>query len=190
MSIHPFISSFCDETNAGAFDNLLAGYTPCFTDIVILGVARVAMILLTLSRIIHVISNRHSTELVGVVATLKRHGYHHIQLILSVLCALIPLLQLNARLGGDEAANYYPLGPTVNGTSTTAIAPYEYVNFSTAIAGWGLVAVAFCLEMSSLPGLVSEDLEVNKDGSPVTGGMHRVDATGTANPNPTHCCAL
>ena len=151
----PFISSFCDEGDVGSFNNLLEGYTPCFTDVVILGSCRVVMILLMLSRIFQLVTNRYATNQSGIAGKLKRTRYHYCQLALSALCALVPLLQLNARIGGDEAANYYPLGPVAtNSTSGHTIAPYEYVNFSSAIAGWALVAVVFGLELSNLPGQV------------------------------------
>ncbi|KAK9802963.1 hypothetical protein WJX72_012534 [[Myrmecia] bisecta] len=128
-----FIDSFCDPRSVCKdFKNELGGFTPCFIDIILLGVAHVVAILLCVARICYLHSRR--------VLTFRLRGrarlVHCAAILLALACLLIVLFQLNARIAADTME--YIAGD---------ITPFEWIGYPLSGVSWLLFAVAFALEL-------------------------------------------
>ncbi|GMH44339.1 hypothetical protein BSKO_12273 [Bryopsis sp. KO-2023] len=126
-----FVSSFCDDKAApgsfGDLPNFFKKFTPCFIEIGVLGVSYVVAIILTLVRL-------RITKLRRTPQFKQRGGarlYQHTAVLASMLCIIVPIMQLGARLG--ETA--IPLSPTGN------VAPYEWPAFLLPIISWLLMTI-------------------------------------------------
>ena len=91
----PFVDSFCQPQFNGTWasiTNELGALTPCFIDIVILGSAHLVLILMGIARLRAIVKATHVQQLPQWARRLQLGAA-----LLSILCAVIPLMQLSAR---------------------------------------------------------------------------------------------
>ncbi|CAL8468910.1 g8451 [Coccomyxa elongata] len=129
-----FIDSFCDPQFVKEdFKGALGAFTPCFTDIVILGTAHVCAVLLTIARLLFV---RRQCR----YQPYRLHGLARVMqcsaIVASLVCLLVELFQLNARIAADPT-------PLIQGD----IAPFEWAEYALSAVTWLLFTVAFICEL-------------------------------------------
>lgn len=129
-SAHPFVDSFCDPEGAGHhFTNWLGPFTPCFTDIVVIGAAHALAIVCSLASLhASLLDSRTSKYRLGT----SDRRRHVAAAVLAGAALLVLALQLNARL----AAHALPL---VHG----AAAPFEWAAYTLAALSWSLLVALF-----------------------------------------------
>ena len=123
-----FFRSFCDAANARTQGAAMQGYRPCFEDVVLLGVATCAFLMVALFRMLQLCRwkspENPATPNAGVWACFN----HNMRLACHAVCMVVPLLLLYAR------------------GATEQIPPYRYVVEALVGASWGFSAVAISWE--------------------------------------------
>eukprot|EP00879_Flechtneria_rotunda_P012526 GHRR01013079.1.p1 GENE.GHRR01013079.1~~GHRR01013079.1.p1 ORF type:complete len:238 (+),score=47.68 GHRR01013079.1:109-822(+) len=131
---HQFIHDICDpDAFDGDFSGDLGEFTPCFIDIVCLGVGHVFAIILYLIWIYR-ITVSPKPDRFRPVGTAR--GFCYSCLVAAFAATAIPLFQLNARL----AEQVLPL-------SQGAVAPHEWLELLLAIGSFALLCVILLLEL-------------------------------------------
>eukprot|EP00877_Chromochloris_zofingiensis_P006053 jgi/Chrzof1/1700/Cz10g17220.t1 len=129
-----FIFTFCDPQQVvDDFSGQLGKFTPCFVDIIILATGHLlALILYSIWLARGVYSKRPDKyRLVGVHKAVQITA-----IIASALCVLVPLFQLNARIGAQSL----PL-------STGNVAPHEVAGLLLAALSFLLLTIVLILEL-------------------------------------------
>ncbi|GAX80189.1 hypothetical protein CEUSTIGMA_g7627.t1 [Chlamydomonas eustigma] len=128
------LASLCrvDLTASEFFKNDLGKFTPCFIDLAVLGTTHF------IGLVLFVLHLKRSSSVSSTKYSLIRYAraIQYIQIIASVLCALTPLLELNAILG-QAAADPEADGP----------APHEYAAVALAIFSWSALAGLLGMEL-------------------------------------------
>ncbi|CAK0780401.1 hypothetical protein CVIRNUC_005040 [Coccomyxa viridis] len=130
-----FIDSFCDPRLVrDDFKGQLGAFTPCFTDIVILGTAHIVAILLVLARLAFILGG----------CRFRRYRLQSVPRIMQgtaiaavALCLLVELFQLNARIAADPT-------PLLDGD----IAPFEWAEYALSIATWVVLLGDLIVELN------------------------------------------
>ncbi|GBG83673.1 hypothetical protein CBR_g37475 [Chara braunii] len=134
-----FVNTFCRPLFNGTWASLkneLGPFTPCFTEIVVLGTACLVMVVLSALRIRLICSSGHGIDPRRKKMKLRHPFLHLLALVCSIHCAIVPLLQLSARISLQDFGGDMPL------------APFEiYSIVSTSIA-WLTVTVTYALELA------------------------------------------
>lgn len=108
-------------------------FTPCFTDIVVLGSAHLTAACLCAARLAQLLRRRSPQfRLLGA-----SRAAHAAAAALSGGCLLVVLFQLNARLAADPT-------PLVSGRA----APFEWASYSLGLLSWALFLAIFLLELA------------------------------------------
>eukprot|EP00897_Mesotaenium_endlicherianum_P001271 jgi/Mesen1/1171/ME000124S00204 len=131
----PFINSFCQPHFNGTWasiTNELGPFTPCFIDIVILGIAHVTLIVFAILRLIILFRAPLVTR-----QCLKSRWIQAVRSVLAVACFIVPLMQLSARASLDDL-----------GGGRENLPPSEVVSLILTSVAWALASVAFVRELS------------------------------------------
>ncbi len=105
----PFIDSFCQPHFDGSWASLsneLGAFTPCFIDVVVLGSATLCLAVFSALRL-HVLRTTPCYLKLGPAG----RAVQHLQCCLTAFCAVVPLMQLSARVSVDSISGDEPLPP-------------------------------------------------------------------------------
>eukprot|EP00884_Botryococcus_braunii_P007542 jgi/Botrbrau1/1678/Bobra.116_2s0022.1 len=130
-----FIDTFCDAQTIEEHGwGELGRFTPCFTDLVVLGLAHITAIILVSVRIAMLLSRRQgpkfrltkSARVVKITAVAASTG-----------TLLVVLFQLNARIALDPS-------PLVKGK----VAPFEWAGYAVSIVSWAAFVAVNAIELN------------------------------------------
>ncbi|CAI5980420.1 unnamed protein product [Closterium sp. NIES-65] len=131
-----FVDSFCKPQFNGSWESItneLGAFTPCFIDIVVLGTAYLAMILLAVLRL-YVLYTTPRAQQRAVAPGWRGERGIVAAAALALTCAVVPLMQLSARV-------------SLSSFSTDAdLPPYEVCSLILAFLAWALTATALFWE--------------------------------------------
>ncbi|CAI7873861.1 unnamed protein product [Closterium sp. NIES-54] len=131
-----FVDSFCKPQFNGSWESItneLGAFTPCFIDIVVLGTAYLAMILLAVLRL-YVLYTTPRAQQQAVAPGWRGERGIVAAAALALTCAVVPLMQLSARV-------------SLSSFSTDAdLPPYEVCSLILAFLAWALTAMALFWE--------------------------------------------
>jgi hypothetical protein len=130
-----FISALCLPDNDTEFTNALGRFTPCFTEVYALGSAHICAIILCVVRLFYLTRSTLVHPRLSLSHTSK--ATHVLAMMASVINALIPLMQFNARLGGMETS-----------FTTSTMPPVEAANYFLALVCWALMCAVLAVEYS------------------------------------------
>jgi len=152
-----FLYQLCKPVEGGHFTNLLQGFTPCITEVFVLGVAHAVMLILCITRIATLkMSTLYST------AALQSPRLHMVWLALGVLCAVVHFLQFNSRMAQSNTVSIY------GGTREDHVEAYEYLCFLFGISAWVSFAAVKGIELRGMPAVVKQNID--KPSTEVAGG--------------------
>ncbi|CAI5991998.1 unnamed protein product [Closterium sp. NIES-64] len=131
-----FVDSFCKPQFNGSWESItneLGAFTPCFIDIVVLGTAYLAMILLAVLRL-YILYTTPRAQQRAVAPGWRGERGIVAAAALALMCAVVPLMQLSARV-------------SLSSFSTDAdLPPYEVSSLILAFLAWALTATALFWE--------------------------------------------
>eukprot|EP00271_Cylindrocystis_brebissonii_P007833 TRINITY_DN2165_c0_g1_i1.p1 TRINITY_DN2165_c0_g1~~TRINITY_DN2165_c0_g1_i1.p1 ORF type:complete len:1709 (-),score=349.89 TRINITY_DN2165_c0_g1_i1:1265-6391(-) len=131
-----FVDSFCEPQFDGTWSSIsneLGAFTPCFIDIVILGTAHLTMIVMAAVRFRFLQTSPHRMRLTPI--------WWHIQGFaagLALFCAVVPLMQLSARISFAGTSN-----------DEVPLPPSEIVSLVLASVAWAAASIALFRELRS-----------------------------------------
>ncbi|CAI5461421.1 unnamed protein product [Closterium sp. Yama58-4] len=131
-----FIDSFCQPQFNGSWasiTNELGAFTPCFIDIVVLGTAYLAMILLAVLRL-YVLYTTPRAQQRAVAPGWRGERGIVAAAALALTCAVVPLMQLSARV---SLSSFF---------KDADLPPYEVCSLILAFLAWALTATALFWE--------------------------------------------
>ncbi|GJP74244.1 hypothetical protein CLOP_g4860 [Closterium sp. NIES-67] len=131
-----FVDSFCRPQFNGSWESItneLGAFTPCFIDIVVLGTAYLAMILLAVLRLYVLYSTPRSQQRVVAPGWRGQRGIV-VAAALAMTCAVVPLMQLSARVSLSSFSKDVDLPP------------YEVCSLILSFLAWTLTSTALFWE--------------------------------------------
>ncbi|CAI5459583.1 unnamed protein product [Closterium sp. Yama58-4] len=131
-----FIDSFCKPQFNGSWESItneLGAFTPCFIDIVVLGTAYLAMILLAVLRL-YVLYTTPRAQQRAVAPGWRGERGIVAAAALALTCAVVPLMQLSARVSLSSFSK------------DADLPPYEVCSLILAFLAWALTATALFWE--------------------------------------------
>eukprot|EP00898_Chlorokybus_atmophyticus_P000774 jgi/Chlat1/1698/Chrsp127S01927 len=123
-----FIGAFCEPPKHFTIKNLFGKFTPCFTEIVVLGSGYFLLVLLSVLRLRLLYRSQHQHY------RICRPYLLNLLIVIAVFCTITPLLQLNARI---SSLAYSP---------QDHLAPYELVSYISASVAWCLATFTLHME--------------------------------------------
>eukprot|EP00208_Stichococcus_sp_RCC1054_P001527 CAMPEP_0206142672 /NCGR_PEP_ID=MMETSP1473-20131121/17859_1 /ASSEMBLY_ACC=CAM_ASM_001109 /TAXON_ID=1461547 /ORGANISM="Stichococcus sp, Strain RCC1054" /LENGTH=208 /DNA_ID=CAMNT_0053537763 /DNA_START=85 /DNA_END=708 /DNA_ORIENTATION=- len=138
------IKQFCHPSvYSKLFHNWLGGYTPCFIDMALLGVAQVVAVVLSAVRLGQLMGRRTAKyRLMGAAAWV-----HRAAAALAAVALLLVLFQLQGRYTGEslfdrtgrKAAGHHHV-------HEHGMDPFEWAGFGLAAASWAALTAVFLAE--------------------------------------------